>query len=563
MPVTPRDKEAGFTMIATVLAMAAMMLLAVVAVAAVRSDTHLSQRDLEGKQAYEAAKAGIDEYAYQLNADSAYWAKCTNVDEPSAINQKGSTAKRRPVPGDTGAEYAIELIPAEGQSSCDPSTVIAAEKTMLETGEHLAGSFRIRSTGFSGKAKASIVATFKPPSFLDYVYFTQRETSDPVTYIEDASDPTEALEAVTAQCSKTWEEGRYDQQFRFKTGSGSYKSEKCDMIQFISEDTINGSLRTNDAMYICGRPTFGRSSSDMIEVGAKTPSDHPGWYGAGCGDEPNFVGTYEYGVPPLEPPETNVELKSIAEAGGYTYEGQVQICLKGDEMSVSTVGFSCSSEYKRLQGNGVVYVKKKGTCTGTYSPFGVGYPTRSECGDVYVKDASSSGSYSGRLTIAAEGDVVIDGNLERSGNGMLGLIANKFVRVYHPVEMSHPRECVRYSYNWHGHKECAEYGENLEVSECDSRSRNANGSLYNPTIDAAILAIEHSFIVDNYNCGGSLGTLTVEGAIAQDYRGAVGTSGNTGYAKNYNYDDRLRYSEPPSFINPKSQSWVIGRETTE
>ena len=41
----------------------------------------------------------------------------------------------------------------------------------------MAGSFRIRSTGFAGKAKVSIVATFKPPSFLDYVYFTQLETS--------------------------------------------------------------------------------------------------------------------------------------------------------------------------------------------------------------------------------------------------------------------------------------------------------------------------------------------------------------------------------------------------
>ena len=53
---------------------------------------------------------------------------------------------------------------------------------MIETSGPLPGSFRIRSTGFAGKAKASIVATFKPPSFLDYVYFTQLETLDPVTY---------------------------------------------------------------------------------------------------------------------------------------------------------------------------------------------------------------------------------------------------------------------------------------------------------------------------------------------------------------------------------------------
>ena len=53
---------------------------------------------------------------------------------------------------------------------------------MLEPLGPLKGTFRIRSTGFAGKAEVSIIATFKPASFLDYVYFTQLETSDPVTY---------------------------------------------------------------------------------------------------------------------------------------------------------------------------------------------------------------------------------------------------------------------------------------------------------------------------------------------------------------------------------------------
>ena len=41
----------------------------------------------------------------------------------------------------------------------------------------------------------------------------------------------------------------------------------------------------------------------------------------------------------------------------------------------------------------------------------------------------------------------------------------------------------------------------------------------------------------------------------------MGTSGGSGYIKNYNYDDRLRYLEPPSFIEPQQSDWVIGRET--
>ena len=49
-------------------------------------------------------------------------------------------------------------------------------------------------------------------------------------------------------------------------------------------------------------------------------------------------------------------------------------------------------------------------------------------------------------------------------------------------------------------------------------------------IDAAILALDHSFIVDNWDCG-LLGALTVKGAIAQKFRGPVGTyNSSTGQA---------------------------------
>jgi hypothetical protein len=36
------------------------------------------------------------------------------------------------------------------------------------------------------------------------------------------------------------------------------------------------------------------------------------------------------------------------------------------------------------------------------------------------------------------------------------------------------------------------------------------------TVEAAMLALRDSFIVDNYSCGAPLGTLRVYGAIAQN-----------------------------------------------
>ena len=78
---------------------------------------------------------------------------------------------------------------------------------------------------------------------------------------------------------------------------------------------------------------------------------------------------------------------------------------------------------------------------------------------------------------------------------------------------------------------------------------NGTGSLDPLYIYAAILAVAHSFIVDNYDCGSPLGTLYVFGTIA------------SGYTKDYNYDDRLASLEPPYFLNPVSAAWYIQRQT--
>jgi hypothetical protein len=528
-------------MIMTVIGLSLIATLVLVAVAAVGSETHLSSYDLNQKRAYEAAKAGIDDYAYHLHTDNGYWSKCDDkVAKPHAVNQQGSTVNRRFVPGNSGAEYAIELIPATtGPGTCDSTTIVTATTSMLESLGEMKGTFRIRSTGFAGKARASITATFKPASFLDYVYFTQLETSDPVTYGDE-----ETIAGAEEQCSKTILEGRNKQ--KIPPDFNQY----CRTISFISNfqtrDEIKGPLHTNDALVICGKPIFGRTASDAIEVSSPPVGSPPkGWYkttetpGGSCGytTEPQFVGTFRTNSAVLVPPSTNSQLASIAEPQ-FRFEKQIRICLSGDQMTVNDSiesGPDCTSGGTilyagPLPSNGVVYVSS-GICAGLYSPFETTYPTTSECGNVFIH-----GNYSGQLTIATENDIVIDGDLENtSEEGMLGLIANNFIRVYHPMAVDEDDDI-----------------------ECKNA---ATGPIKDLEIDAAILAINHSFIVDNYDCGSSLGTLHVHGAISQKYRGAVGTSGGTGYIKDYVYDDRLHTITPPSFIEPVQSDWVIGRET--
>jgi hypothetical protein len=169
------------------------------------------------------------------------------------------------------------------------------------------------------------------------------------------------------------------------------------------------------------------------------------------------------------------------------------------------------------------------------------YSEPSGCANVYV-----SGTYSQNLTIASEKDIIIrppvgdataNGDLKRSGDVMLGLIANNFIRVYHRVTRSGtptPTSCT-----------------------------NSLPEMDDVTIEAAMLSLSHSFIVDNSACGSGLGTLTVTGSIAQRFRGPVGTLSPTGFSKAYTYDDRLRYREPPFFLVPVAAAWRIVRQNEQ
>jgi hypothetical protein len=540
-------EEGGYTMIAVMGAITLVSMLAGATLAASNGDVNLVQHDLDYKRAHAAAQAGIADYSFHLNNDNSYWARCTNVPEPNAVNQKGSTAKRRTVPGSTDAEYAIELLPATNQSKCDTAKPV---ESMLEQSGPRTGSFRIRSTGYAGEAKVSAVATYKRASLLDYVYFTQLETLDPVTYWT-----TTMVNGAYTQCTKFYREGRANQNI-----PGT--SQKCIEINFVSGDEIKGPLHTNDELLICGTPKFGRTAADSIEVGAAPQ----GWRAnSSCsGNSPTFIGPFVTTAPVLKPPATNGRLKTIA-GETYTYSCQTKIELEGTQMKVTrnTGDNVTTTSTVAFPSSGVIYVKgsscpgtKWPSCSTEYSPRTVTYPEGSDCGTVLV-----SGNYSGELTIAAENDIVITGNITRNSGtqGLLGLIANNFVRVKHPF----CRTASGAAEGCPSGQIPAETAPNESGgTECHGGS-NASGTLTSPTIEAAILAIDHSFIVDHYDCGAELGTLTVKGAISQKFRGTVGTTAPTGYKKNYEYDDRLRYMEPPNFLDPIEPAWHIQRETLD
>jgi hypothetical protein len=388
------------------------------------------------------------------------------------------------------------------------------------------GMFTIRVTGRANTngrgtySYRSITASFRRQSFLDFLYFTDLETLDP-EYQRVANGNT-AYQWALDNCSVYKRDGR---------PSG------CTDINFASGDTISGPAHTNDRFLITGSPTFGRTAADSIE--SSNPA--PGWTANGSAS-PNFVGTFKAGQGTLSMPPTN---DSIATVAGMTFTGQTQIYFRPDgKMDVNNKASNSGSWNTRTidpPTNGVIYVKNSG-CTSNYNG-STPYATVSDGCPIL----SVSGVYSQNMTLASEGDIIVRSDLDttgpaagkglrRSGDVMMGLIANNFVRVFHPM--------VSYPCN--------------SGTDNDTVGGDASGaSTTNVQIDAAILSLNHSFWVDNYQCGDRLGNLVVNGAIAQKYRGPVGTVGATGYTKGYAYDDRLRYRSPPYFLDPIESRWAV------
>ena len=205
------------------------------------------------------------------------------------------------------------------------------------------------------------------------------------------------------------------------------------------------------------------------------------------------------------------------------------------------------------------------------------------------------------------------------GLDLLGLIAKGFIEVYHPVvtacsdgvenDISEGASINDGAIDFPADPGCRSAQDNTERNECrDGRDNNSNGRTdfpnetrcssngddseansgfqapantissasnrnlnvpvtggsapwSNPKIQAAMLAIDHSIRVQQFNVGAPLGTLSITGVMAQRYRGLVGTSSgssqSTGVAKNYVYDKRLQYLSPPHFLAPSDSQWRV------
>jgi hypothetical protein len=537
--------EEGFAVATVMLAMLALTILAVSAVDFAIGSQNVSKHDQSWHASLSAAEAGLDDFVFRINQNASYY---TTI--PTYPNATSWT----PVPGGaTNASYRYSIR--------DPSEILTK------------GTLTIVSSGRVGNAVRTLESMVRRRSFIDYLYFTDFETMDPSLYPVGFSTITQA-QAQAGACSHHYYDGR---------------DTNCVEITFASFDTINGPLHSNDAYLVCGGAHFNGATSTSWH-GAAGVLYRPGGCGSGA---PVFANTGDphYADPLTMPPSNTAILNETRPydgvgGGGCLYTGPTAITFNSNgTMTVDSpfskntingcpvntwngVGARPSPVTGSLPSNGVIYVQgvPASSSDANYTagcPYSaryqnnganplrthpLGYPqandiTTYNCrsGDVFV-----SGSLKGQATVAAANNIDVVGNMmyagdtngqgEPNGSDLLGLVANNFVEVYHPVNSS---------------------GTNLPSAFSSCGSPTAGPRCV--TIDAAMLSVQHSFRVQNYSVGAALGTLTINGAFAQRFRGIVGTfsggSLQTGYAKNYRYDQRLKHLSPPKFLDPVASAW--------
>ncbi len=567
-PLETSDRGAALVMVMAV-GMVLSMLMAILVVVSVNGARQAS-KDADWNAALAAAYAGVDEYQSRLSADTSYYrfgnsaAPFSKESGSVLVAPSGSNANPAFGIGVTGTWGAVNGSGGRAQFryEVDNSTYATS------------GRIRVRSTGKVGDVTRTVTADLKQQGFIDFLYFTDYEVQDP----DIVGKPDKG-------CYKD-PDTRTVLKYAWETRTAG----DCNEITFASGDVITGPVHSNDTIRTCGT----RFEGTVTTANTKSPITVNG---SGCAETKFTLAGYPTrsdGV--IGMPATNSELKKETRSDleesdvprpGCLYTGPTQftftangtVTIKSPFTKMTRIGNAAASvgsapdecgKITDLQSpagatipvpeNNVLYVQNVPavsgdvnywapsatpatfSCTSTASNKGrrgwtfdgVGYPVADEvaadptpyacrAGDAFV-----SGRFKGAATVSAENYVFVVGDITYvdAKEDILGLVGNNAVWVFNPL---------------------------------DSLKKPLLGK--NRTINAAILSVAHTFQVQNYSQGGKRGDLTVLGAIAQKYRGPVGTTSggsiNNGYVKAYTYDERFKFKAPPKFLNPVTTTYGV------
>lgn len=519
--------DAGFAMLTVLLAMVILTLLGSALLANGLTALPLARHQQDFNAALGAAEAGIDDYIARLNQNYNY-----------------ATS-----PDSNGAFTAFVPVSAGSPSSY----TYAVDSSQLAT----SGGVTLSVTGRTGKVTRTVRVGLRPYGFLDALSQTDYNLVDPALFPLQGMDVAQ----TTAACKyHAWEAG--------PGPGGRGPSSACSGLlnYWVTGNVLDGPMHSNDDFYLCGTPQF----NDTVDSGDPSVAGAPYWRnpaGSCGGDAPVFKAGPPSGQHLISLPPSSKALKSKTTPGlpgtGCLYTGPTAITITGATMTVLSpdtklTNVNCVGSNVPLPVNRTIYVQD---IPGIGDPnFGVCMITVGWNGDACTKgNAYVRGNLSDELTIVADNNIILTGDVTYDSftatgpRRVLGLIATNSVLVNHPVT----------------NKGCAG-GTADSAGWCNVTGTVAFGSdnyavpLNNPTINAAMLSLQHSFSVLNFDKGltTGLGAVRLTGSVAglfMDTEGVFGNGGGLihGYDVDYKYDNRLRNGGlvPPNFLEPAATFW--------
>lgn len=600
--VRGHQDERGMVLANVIIFGTVMMLLVATMVAVSTSGAIKSATDRNFQNAMTAAYAGLADYQAKLSNDNGYalygdanaqfsktsGSAFTGNDDNTAFTSSGSTWA--PVVGSTDQWYRYEV---------DNSNYSAK------------GVLRVRVTGKSGGSVRSLVANLKGDGFINYLYFTNYESSNP------------AISGSSCTTAYQWQSG---------------VANKCQAVQFAGTDVLNGPIRSNDVFTAACSTTFNGSVEQHDATVRPSSGTCGGTFNGGAASAVPYLG-----LPALNSnmsQETRTDIPSTVPRPGCLYTGPTRVAFLGNGKMTVWSPWSKATQIKVSSGSGAVtasddtakaaslcgavgdlqsangatiatlpsnlmYVQdvpsaannvntwptgsypskysntycttavtvKNGSATLTPNQAfsnGQGFPAsgewvnggKSSSGSTYQTGSASdtysctagdvfvNGGFSGAMTIASSGTIWVTGDVTYVDGtaDILGLVGQNAVEVYNPSK------CTSYptTGSWWA-------GSVTDYSRCNSAGvglLNRSGGV-GITVSAAIASNAGTFWNQNYDIGPQLGVLKVIGSIAQNWRGPVATTGGTGFSKNYVYDQRLLTTAPPKFLQPVSTSYGV------
>ncbi|MGN8049334.1 hypothetical protein ACTJKO_06550 [Curtobacterium sp. 22159] len=592
--VRSHDDERGIALVAVVGIGTVVMLLVATMVAIATSGARVTTTDRSWNRAIAAAYAGVADYQSRLNADNTY-GNYGQANAPFSAST-GSTFTKG-----TGGNAAFNYqagqpwvsVPTGDGTASDSSYRYAVDNSKLSS----QGVIRLQSTGRSGATTRTVVANVRPDGFSNYLYFTNYESGDPTVTNEKASSSS------SAPCTSAYRPVA--------------TSTSCDQIQFGSGDVLEGPVRSNDQLKVCGAQF---KSTVQSVYGVSSDGCTTGRYAS----NPTTAST-------LTPPATIGDLRdytrsdlpsttNTVEGTGCLYTGPTKITFNGD--GTMTVR-SPMTIYTQVTGatptSGAQITGYNPSQSDADAKCGAPASLRSTAGArvpipknnlIFVQNEPSARAgtaqdpnyWAGNATlktVATACDATTRASsattLKSNGVGFPYVGSSSSNSETDPtagsgVGVTTPYGCDRGDAFVQGtvDKAVTIAAENYlyvtgDITYPSTRSpstvlgligqravwvwnpiNSSNSAILgtNREIDAAILSNTGTFVVQNWTRGPSSGrgTLIVKGSIAQNFRGAVGLSSGQGYTKAYTFDSSLATYTPPKFPQPTVTTYRVATQ---